>query len=536
MRVMTSRRSPAYERRPYGAPLLLLHLFLFLLLPLLLLPPPTQATLASQSSCTADDLARAHQRIPRDAWRGSDFAHMSQVLTAKLSNAGHLVRPCEEWSVKELKDLQKLVFSLSDPALLAVYDEVGEPRRQRFASLTELEAHWQKLEAGGVAASSPSTGWEVRRDGLCHEAVMWFVHHLNSDTQRRLVSLGHNLPSLPMHSHSSLVPPEEEAGEVGGIGAGGGSGEDAAIRAEYAQQVSCQQCHTGTITDPHWADASLPPPLPVDKSHPGRERLRSCDFQARPPCGPCEGLGGARWGDGPEDMIPMPCEPIHGPEAPPRTRGRYPELAAASMFFETRSPVAVRPAEGGEKAQYVSFPGTSLSMGWAGGAMRMRYAMRERFAALYLQTAEQAARMDPGVSVYITPRGCSCDRSIAGVMHAWSFDAEDPLDPFSLPAESGGAAYLGRVAVQLDGPQSRNATADHFMKWAFHFLVDADNGSPTFGLPLRLYAPWGVRQVFESWILGDPAERDPDVWRIPDDCNILAPGCSLLTEEAITVE
>ena len=68
--------------------------------------------------------------------------------------------------------------------------------------------------------------------------------------------------------------------------------------------MSCQQCHTGRVPDPAWANASLPPPLPVDLAHPGRERLRSCDFQNAPPCGPCDGLGGPRTGDRTDESTP----------------------------------------------------------------------------------------------------------------------------------------------------------------------------------------------------------------------------------------
>ena len=58
-------------------------------------------------------------------------------------------------------------------------------------------------------------------------------------------------------------------------------------------------------------------------------------------------------------------------------------------------------------------------------------------------------------------------------------------------------AYLGRINVALDDGRSPPtvAIADHWMKWAFHFLVDASPSSPTYGLPLRLYGTLGVRQV-----------------------------------------
>merc|ERR1712087_872548 len=103
----------------------------------------------------------------------------------------------------------------------------------------------------------------------------------------------------------------------------------------------------------------------------------------------------------------------------------------------------------------------------------------------------------------------------------------------------GGAAYLGRVKVTLDGDvaaSQRVAIADHFMKWAFHFLVDADDKSPTFGLPLRLYGAGGVRMVFDSWKVGDPAVQRPDVWTLPKGCKVTTPKCSILKEAVTTME
>merc|ERR1711920_1194511 len=114
--------------------------------------------------------------------------------------------------------------------------------------------------------------------------------------------------------------------------------------------------------------------------------------------------------------------------------------------------------------------------------------------------------------------------------HAESFDADDPLDNIHLPANQGGAAYLGRIRVTLDGDvaeSQREAVADHYMKWAFHFLVDADENSPSFGLPLRLYGPFGVRQVFNSWHVGDPSKAQPNIWKMPKNCTITSSSCSI---------
>ena len=108
--------------------------------------------------------------------------------------------------------------------------------------------------------------------------------------------------------------------------------------------MSCQQCHTGKIVDPAWQDATLPKPVEhTDKEEQRLERLKTCDFQAVPPCGPCEGMGGKRWGEGLHDFTPIQCTAISGPEKLPTTKGRYPELGTATFTGETRSPVEVAP-------------------------------------------------------------------------------------------------------------------------------------------------------------------------------------------------
>lgn len=462
------------------------------------------------------DLKRAKQKVPRAAWKGDSFAEMSKVLTSKLSDSGHRIRPCEEWAVSELQDLQRSIFKLTEKELLSIYRKAADGRRQRFESLEELEEHWAAIDAAAMTDGSLS---DMRRDGLCHEAVMWAVHHTTSSTLRRLLLDGLVLPSLPIVRHEApvavpLPSPVDHAHHI--------------VHIEYAQQVSCQQCHTGKIILPEWQNASLPGPLPKDKVHPGRERVRDCTFTADPPCGPCEGLGGKRWGDDPEEMTPMECEVIHGPEVKATTRGRYPYLSKAGLTGETRNPLQVYPKPGDPKGTYPKLNGT-VAFGDKDGMMRLRYDFFGLGSQISAQSMEQAKNMNVGATWGIFGGKCICSRSIAGNFHAESFDVEDPLDNLHLPAQQGGAAYLGRIRVTLDGDvaaSQRVAIADHYMKWTFHFLVEADEKSPSFGLPLRLYGSGGVRMVYDSWHIADPVIAEPNIWTLPKGCKITVPECS----------
>eukprot|EP00930_Biecheleria_cincta_P099972 TRINITY_DN91586_c0_g1_i1.p1 TRINITY_DN91586_c0_g1~~TRINITY_DN91586_c0_g1_i1.p1 ORF type:complete len:507 (-),score=82.67 TRINITY_DN91586_c0_g1_i1:43-1380(-) len=442
---------------------------------------------------------------------------MSATLTDALRRGGHRVRPCEHWTVQELLELQRRLFNESEAELLQIYDVAKDKRQRRFANLSAIEMHWHEVNR----AAQDEALMPMRRDGLCHEAVMWWVHHLSTKVQKRLRFEGLSVPSLPSKHHVSTTS--------------GGSSAKQLVLKEYKLQVSCQQCHTGKIADPDEQNAGLSPPLPVDAAHPGRERVRSCDFQNKPPCGPCEGLGGRRWGDGPEEMTPMTCEVVSGPEVPPLTNGSYPALAIGRLTGDTRWPLSGK-YDGHGHYQNIS---GSLYLGWKDDLMRMRYDFPGLGSQISIQSLEQASRQDVGATVFLSPRDCSCDASIAGNMHIQAFEASDPLDPLKLPADEGGAAYLGRVRVSLDGDSSlskRTAIADHYLKWAFHFLVDADRSSATFGLPLRLYASWGVRQVFEGWQVKDPTEVSPHVWDMPQNCTIKSHACSVFQKAASVKE
>jgi len=140
----------------------------------------------------------------------------------------------------------------------------------------------------------------------------------------------------------------------------------------------------------------------------------------------------------------------------------------------------------------------------------------------YLQSAEQRNNDDAGAMVTILESGvCFCAPAIAGVVHVQAFTANDPYDAESLPADGGGLAYLGRVRVTLDDGLGRVAVADHYMKWAFHLLVDADEASPYFGKPLRLYGPYGVRQVLRDW----SDDADSMLFDIPARCILRGDAC-----------
>ena len=121
---------------------------------------------------------------------------------------------------------------------------------------------------------------------------------------------------------------------------------------------------------------------------------------------------------------------------------------------------------------------------------------------------------------------CICMDGIAGAMHVDSFVPNTPDDPVDLPAEEGGLAYLGRVKLApIDGGNNNTVIADHYLKWAFHFLVDADPASPSYGMPMRLYGATGVRFIYSNWTQEDPRTQNPKLFEIPKWCVPLSKTC-----------
>eukprot|EP00747_Dinoflagellata_sp_TGD_P206468 gnl/TRDRNA2_/TRDRNA2_80178_c0_seq1.p1 gnl/TRDRNA2_/TRDRNA2_80178_c0~~gnl/TRDRNA2_/TRDRNA2_80178_c0_seq1.p1 ORF type:complete len:511 (+),score=82.36 gnl/TRDRNA2_/TRDRNA2_80178_c0_seq1:40-1572(+) len=467
------------------------------------------------------DVRRALARIPRDRFRGENAPAASAKLNGHLRRIPSLsLQECDSLGLEGVRGAVERMHVLAEPEFLRLYDVVGDPRRRSAESVASLRAQWAEIDSM-VLQSGDAALANVVRDGLCHEAVMAFVHHLSADTRRELAtSPDFVLPLLPHDVHHAAT----DRGAPHRV-----------VYDDYLSKVSCQQCHTGPMQPGPWVNASLPLPLPKDKTQPGLERLRSCDYQNKPGCGPCEGLGGRRWGDGVHEFKPVPCEVVATPEhIPPaeRVKPAYPSLGTAHITGDTRSPLAVRPAGPGK----YSAMDIQISLGWDSAAARQRYDFRQEAGGtasqIYLQTrGELRSRNATGITVTIVPNGttstCVCEPSLAGNMHIDAFVAHERFDPLDLPASEGGVAYLGRVKLSpIDDANGTNRTviADHYMKWAFHFLVDA-SATSTRGKPLRLYGPYGVRQVFSDWNTTDPAIARPDVWDIPSDCELRSDEC-----------
>jgi hypothetical protein len=175
---------------------------------------------SNESTVSVQDLTRARTKVPRTEYKGSSFQSMSKTLNHWLLKHAPNSRKCEEWSVEELQQLQRTLLGVREPELDAVYQSTNDNRRLK----TPLDKEWAELNS--LAAKDPMLK-RLRRDGHCHETVMWYVHHLSEHAKSQLKKVI-SLPLLPETSSDiSQFTPEMQA----------------VIKA-YEDHVTCASCHS----------------------------------------------------------------------------------------------------------------------------------------------------------------------------------------------------------------------------------------------------------------------------------------------------
>merc|ERR1712048_223596 len=160
-------------------------------------------------------------------------------------------------------------------------------------SLEDHRLHWNQMNQH--ARENPHLS-DMLRDGHCHEAVMWLVHHIPAPEQQTVFAR-HPIPTLGAVKHT--CPENATASE-------------SALCRNYLDTYSCADCHSGSgmITQ----DPDLDGVIPEDPKYPGWARQRRCDQNYAPACGPCDGVGGPYWGDAMHKFQPTNCELVTAPE------------------------------------------------------------------------------------------------------------------------------------------------------------------------------------------------------------------------------
>jgi len=472
------------------------------------------------SSNAADlrDLQRAKAKVPRAEWKGKNFNSMSDVLNGHLKKMFPVTKPCEEWSAEDLQTYQELLYGYKHDGFDSIYAGSKDNRRMRHKSLDDHKQQWKSsLEL----LKSHTHLREMHRDGHCHEAVMWLVHHTPSAEQHSVFArLPVPLLSPSRHScNATSVQGEQELCKL------------------YDMQVSCADCHSGTgIIAQDFDD--IEGRIPEDPKLPGMNIQRRCDANWKPACGPCDGIGGPYWGDKVSEFQPTNCEVVALPDDVPESERPAAQFPEQFIVHQLGSDRLARTQNAAKYALYsqirstlwYDFPLNGESNGTAtpDGIARLRHDTfyddqlykhldNGLVSEIHTQTREQRANNVTGPMVSLIHSllgygkytgGCTCLADPVGVPVLGGIvdNLKAPHSSFTL-----GADYKGRIkiGVEYDGyklgdkghgdmTKKRNMTVDHYMKWFLHLFIDADKESPTYGQPVRFYGPYSGFAVYVS--------------------------------------
>jgi hypothetical protein len=184
---------------------------------------------AGHGSASRNDLTRARTKVPRADFRGENFDSMSETLNGWLLQRAPNSRECDAWTVEELQQLQFQLFALRDPQLDEVYQSTDDNRRL-LSNQDEIAREWDELNA--LAASDPELA-RIHRDGHCHEAVMWYAHHVPESLRNQFIE-EFALPLLQNMRHDIESPQPLSLASV-------------RVRQAYDAKVTCADCHSNVL-------------------------------------------------------------------------------------------------------------------------------------------------------------------------------------------------------------------------------------------------------------------------------------------------
>jgi len=395
----------------------------------------------------------------------------------------------------------KALFLLGDDALRAIYAP-EDGRAPRFSSVAELEAHWEGLQNKGADP-------DVRvRDGHCHEAVMWYVHHLSEDGQAAFQSNASlALPLLPLADHTARA-------------------DGSAAHTAYSSSVTCQKCHVGGIDN-----LGVPEAKPETDLAMKRRCYTNYKDLFNITCGPCDGIAGIYWGDGDKDFSPPNCVVVAQPNEVPeekRVKAALPRQFKVHVQGSDRMGRTTNP-----------FPKSNIISkiyGQIHGTWWMDHEPNASLAMLRHDTyygdvhikGQHIPGIEPFVSEIHSQTGMQKSKNISGPMVSLISGLPSWLpggctcipDPVGVPdiaaAWATGLAnmeYMGRIKLDPIEYLNKTVVLDHWAYWFFHIFMDTDPNSEFFGkAPIRLGSAYAGFAVYSNWEIGPPAAKDPEVW------------------------
>jgi len=183
------------------------------------------------AAAPSDDLRRARQTVPGLHVVGVGHVGMTIKLNAALRAMKDVqLKACSDFSVEDLVALQRKLYHAREPALEAIYRENGDNGRRMSAfgvytdDIQELEEVWAN-EVKTLKVNPELV--QMSRDTKCHEAIMWYVHHVPNAAQ---VQLRKEL-TLPLLPERERIVVQNAPSGVGGPALAGPGG------------LGCDQAH-----------------------------------------------------------------------------------------------------------------------------------------------------------------------------------------------------------------------------------------------------------------------------------------------------
>jgi len=461
--------------------------------------------LTAEAKDWSTDLKRARQWTPRAEYRGyGTLASANAKLNKHLSGKkGIKLKACEEFDTQGVRDVLSDLFPRVSVELKAIYSE-KDGRAGKYDTLTQMQLHWQHAPADDLRV----------RDAHCHEAVMWFVHHLSSEEQEKVMNVT-ALPMLPLSDHRVE----------------GKRGDDDLAGKLYDEKITCQNCHLGGIV-------SLG--LPEVKPTTAKQLARRCYTNYKElfgiECGPCDGVAGPYSGDDDDKFFtPTECHVVGKPEDIPenqRVKAKLPEqftvdvVGGSDRFGRTTNPI------------HDQLPGPiakiygQISGKWFMDAKRdsdlwlLRhdtvYAsvtedgtpipfIKPSVSEIHAQTSRQRSQNCTGPMVSLIhgmpsfiPGGCTCMPDPVGVPDTQSYGVAKGMSSMQ---------YMGRIKLPELEYLKVPIELDHWANWFFHIFMDTNTSVPHYAkAPSRLASAYAGTAVYANWIMEDPKIRDPEVW------------------------
>jgi len=447
----------------------------------------------------SSDLQRAKTFRPRAEYQGhGNLASANAKLNGHLLQRGIATKACEAHSAEELHEVLRALYEVRSEELVKVYPK-GDGRRPAYDSKADMEKHWAELPADEDGR---------QRDAYCHEAVMWFIHHLTDSTQKEFVQK-QVLPLLPQREHSR-------------------NGEDAVTKF-YASKVSCQDCHVGGIDS-----LGLPEVKPATEKAKARRCYTNYKELFDVTCGPCDGIAGKYSGDSDDKFTQTKCEVVAQPEDVPeskRVKTKLPPqfsvdvVGGSDRFGRTTNPIndqlpgPIAKLYGQIHGKWYmdAKPGADLwllrhdtvygSLSENGFPIPF---LKPNVTEIHSQTAKQRAENNTGPMVSLIhgmpdflPGGCTCMPDPVGVpdiQASWAHGMSE-------------MQYMGRIRLPELEYLKKPIELDHWASWFFHIFMDTNTSAPHYGkAPSRLASAYAGTAVYDNWVFGDPKINDPEVW------------------------